>query len=428
MKFVNNFNDYQNFNEEVSKNDPIPEITRMDSGLGIILLGTPASGKSTFSKNYIYPHNRNIKDFSTDDVSLKFTKDPKKFYPGSTDINLRYLSNYIETGQNFIYDTTGSNSEGVYRVFRKAKKMGYRVIFILMLIDLESSKKQNILRGQLGGHVADDDYIDFVYQRQLSTTKDYLNILKPDNFYIILNKEGKYKFYKFSKEGKLLKRKSDEYIPLIKESLSNTEDEIDYIVDTMLEYIDEDENVIFKSPSGGMRYTDYLAKNATYQSFKPVLVSKNKTVSRFSIFYAPKDGSYDKLVTVLDNMQSTIGRLGEYGWVLSDFRAGSNRKGYGVPVSISWISFEFSKPDIEHEKIELPDEDELRQKIEGMGIGIEKLRIGDHETELDFYSHHLDGTLGSEDFYDERFENICDIFGFSSFDLDYRRARVTFEH
>lgn len=427
MKFINNFNDYQKFNEEVSKNDPIPEITRMDSGLGIILLGTPGSGKSTFAKNYIYPHNRNIKDFSTDDVSFRFTKDVKKFYPGSTDINLRYLSNYIETGQNFIYDTTGSNAEGVYRVYTKAKKMGYTVIFILMLIDLETSKKQNLMRGQFGGHMADEDYIDFVYQRQYSTTKDYLEILKPDNFYIVLNKDGKYKFFKYSKDGELLKRKVDEYIPFIKESV-DIENEVDKIVDTMLDFIDEGNDITFHSPTGWMTYNDYLEKNSRYNSFKPVLHSKNKTVSRFDIVYRPKDGTYTNVSKIISDMESTIGRLGEDGWVLSDFKVVSNRKGYGTVATINSAYYEFTKVDVQHDSFELPDEDELRQEIEEMGIGIEKLRIGDHETELDFFSHAYDGELNSEDFYDERFENICNIFGFSSFDLDYRRSRVTFEH
>jgi predicted ABC-type ATPase len=214
MKWLNSFKKFDLVNE-ASKNDPIPEFSGVEDKLGIILLGTPGSGKSTFAKNQIFTKFKNIKNFSTDDVSLRFTGDPKKFYTGSTDINLRYLSNYIETGQNFIYDTTGSNAEGVYKIFRKAKKFGYRVIFILMLIDLETSKKQNLIRGQMGGHMADEDYIDFVYARQYHTTKDYLNILKPDAFYVVLNKSGKYKYFKFQ-NGELLKRKVDKYVKFIK--------------------------------------------------------------------------------------------------------------------------------------------------------------------------------------------------------------------
>lgn len=423
MKLINNF---QKFNEEYSKNDPIPEINRMKDKLGIILLGLPGSGKSTFAKKFIIPHNPNVKTFSTDDVSYLFTKDKSKFHIGSSELNIKSLKSYMRSGQNFIYDTTGSNDINVFEVTKDAKKLGYRIMFILILIDVDTAKKQNVSRGMTGGHLADDEYIDHVYSTQLMTTKSYLKYLKPDAFYVVLNKDGNYRYYKFE-NGELKKRKVDKYVSFLKES-SNNENEVDNIVDTMLDFIDEGEKITFKSSTGDMRYTDYLEKNATYQSFKPVIVSKNKTTSKFSIVYAPKDGSYDNLMVILDNMQSAVGRLKENGWILSDFRAGSNRKGHGTPVEISWVSFEFSKPDVQHETFELPDEDELRSTIEEMGIGINKLDVTDYDTELEFYSHSYDGSLNSEQFYEEKFEKICDIFGFSSFDLDYQRSRVTFEY
>jgi len=83
MKLINNF---QKFNEEYSKNDPIPEINRMKEKLGIILLGLPGSGKSTFANRFIIPHNPNIRTFSTDDVSYMFTKDKSKYYTGASNI------------------------------------------------------------------------------------------------------------------------------------------------------------------------------------------------------------------------------------------------------------------------------------------------------------------------------------------------------
>ena len=349
MKFINKWGDF--VNEEWSMNDPIPELHRDKEKLGIILLGVPGSGKSTFANSYVKPHNRNIKSFSTDDVSYMFTKDPSKYYRGSTELNLSYLDNYITTGQNFIYDTTGSNQQGVFNVFKTAKKQGYKVIFILILTDLETAKKQNILRSERGGHMADEDYIDFVYSMQRDTTRDYLKYLKPDNFYIVLKKDTGYKFMKFSPEGELLKRKVNRYVSTIRESVNNN-NEVDEIVDTMLDFIDEGERITFKSSTGEMTYSDYLEKNERYQNFKPVLVSKNKTVSKFTIIYSPKDGSYNNLMVVLDNMQSTIGRLGEYGWILSTFRSGSDgswrseSSGKGKEVKIDWVFFEFSKPDI----------------------------------------------------------------------------------
>jgi predicted ABC-type ATPase len=217
MKLINNF---QAFNEEYSKNDPIPEINRMQEKLGIILLGLPGSGKSTFASKFIVPHNQNIKTFSTDDVSYMFTKDKSKYYKGASELNISSLKSYIRSGQNFIYDTTGSNDISVYEVTKEAHKYGYKIMFILILIDVDTAKAQNRKRGMTGGHLADDDYIDFVYSRQLQTTKSYLKYVKPDAFYVVLNKDGRYKYYKFD-NGELKKRKVDKYVSFMRESHLN---------------------------------------------------------------------------------------------------------------------------------------------------------------------------------------------------------------
>ena len=415
MKVINNFGNF--INEEYSKNDPIPEINRMKEKLGIVLLGLPGSGKSTFAKRFIVPHNPNIKTFSTDDVSYLFTKDKSKFHVGSSELNIVSLKSYMRSGQNFIYDTTGSNDINVFEVTRDAHKLGYKIIFILILIDVDTAKSQNKKRGMTGGHLVDDEYIDYVYSTQLQTTKNYLKYIKPDNFYVVLNKEGNYKYYKFD-NGELKKRKVDKYISFLKESHAS-ENEVDKIVDTMLDFIDEGEKITFKSSTGGMTYSDYLEKNVRYQNFKPVLVSKNKTVSRFSIVYSPKDATYNNLMIVLDNMQSTIGRLGEEGWTLSGFEVNK----------VFNIFFEFTKPDVILDKeFELPDEDELREEIEKLGFRVESIRVGDYETKLEFSSYAYDGELPSEESCDDKFERICDIFGFSSYDLNYRRAEVIFEY
>lgn len=415
MKVINNFDGF--INEEYSKNDPIPEINRMKEKLGIVLLGLPGSGKSTFANRFIVPHNQNIKTFSTDDVSYMFTKDKSKYYKGASELNITSLKSYIRSGQNFIYDTTGSNDINVFEVTRDAHKYGYKIMFILILIDIETAKAQNKKRGMTGGHTADDDYIDYVYSNQLQTTRNYLKYVKPDAFYVVLNKDGNYKYYKFD-NGELKKRKVDKYVSFLRES-NGSENEVDKIVDTMLDFIDEGEKITFKSSTGDMTYTDYLVKNDRYQKFKPVLVSKNKTVSRFSIVYSAKDKDYDNLVEILDNMKSTIGRLGDEGWILSGFSVNK----------VFSVFFEFTKPDVFLDKeFELPDEDELREEIEKLGFRVESIRIGDYETKLEFSSYAYDGELPSEESCDDKFERICDIFGFSSYDLNYRRAEVIFEY
>jgi len=429
--------DFTNFglNEEFSKNDPIPEITRKKDHLGIVLLGLPGSGKSTFANKFILPHNSNTKTFSTDDVSYMFTKDKSKFHMGSAELNIKYLHSFLRSGQNFIYDTTGSNDINVYEVTKNARKFGYEMLFILILIDVETAKKQNIKRGMTGGHLADDEYIDMVYSRQLSTTKSYLQYLKPDNFYVVLNKEGKYKYYKFI-DGHLRKRKVDKYVPFIRESKEN-ENDVDDIIDIMFDFVDEGWDITFNSSTGDMKYRDYIDKNSKYTNFKPVIKSDRKTVSKFSVDFLSKNVSksslkfinFDSLTGFLDEMQTAIGRLGDLGWVLSDFRVKTQRGSYGDDVKINSLNFEFSKPDVENTgELKLPSEDELREAIERFGIGIEDLKVGDYETTLDFVSFSYDGSLNSESFYEDKFEKICDIFGFSSYDLDYNRARVIFEY
>ena len=204
---------YLEFINESSKNDPIPELNRIQERLGIVLLGIPGAGKSTFAKKRILPFQKNIKTFSTDDVSLRFTKDPSKYHIGSAELNIEYLKNFMDSGQNFVYDTTGANDKSVFEICNKAKKSGYHLIFILVLVDLETAKKQNIRRGEIGGHMADEEYIEYVYSKQLSTTKGFLKFLRPDNFYIVMNKEGKYKYFKHTGD-KILRRKVDRYVPI----------------------------------------------------------------------------------------------------------------------------------------------------------------------------------------------------------------------
>ena len=222
------------------------------------------------------------------------------------------------------------------------------------------------------------------------------------------------------------------YNNFLNESTDNN-DVVDSIVDTMLDFIDEGEKISFYSASGNMNYNDYLDKNSNYQKFKPVLKAGNKIISKFNIVYVPKNKSYDGVVEIMDNMKSTIGRLGEDGWVLNDFVTKSNKgDSYDETCKINYVEFIFSKADVilDDKEFELPDEDDLREAIENQGIHIQSIEIGDSETVVEFadYSDYDEYIMNSETWYNERFETICDLFGFGSFDLQYRRSTVTFEY
>jgi len=202
--------------EEYNATEPIPELGELGK-LGIILLGVPGAGKSTFAKHHIH---RDMKKFSTDDVSIEFTGDPNKYYPKASEINLQRLTEWIAKGKDFIYDTTGIHEENVIKVFKEAKSEGYKVIFVLILIDKSTAKMQNIRRMRIGGHWSEEEFIEEVYAEQLRTTKNYLN-LKPDGFYIALSKsyatplhefpQVKYQFMKFDDKSNLMRRRKNRY-------------------------------------------------------------------------------------------------------------------------------------------------------------------------------------------------------------------------
>jgi predicted kinase len=251
VKYLKEYNQF--ILEEVSKNEPIPEIIGKNRGLAVFLIGSPGIGKSYFVKNHIHTKNRNIKDFSTDDVSLLYTKDPNVYYTGreltsgertsnASEMNLKKMEKFMETGQSFIYDTTGAGKEFTDRgfehikeIFDKAREFNYEIVFIHLLSTLQTSIDQDKLRDR---HV-NPHYIQWAYAKQQGGEIDGQKVegniqryksLNPDAYYLVTSIDKKYKFYKFI-DGKLAIRKNDRYI--IKESIDN-KSEISNIVDCML--------------------------------------------------------------------------------------------------------------------------------------------------------------------------------------------------
>ncbi len=181
-RFIRYLNTYQHYIvNENSKNDPIPEINQ-GGKLGIVLIGAPGIGKSTFAKNYITHKNQNIKIFSTDDVSLTLTKQHDVYRRGSSELNLKKLFMFMKSGGSFIYDTTGVKKQNVESVTKEARDNGYNIVYVHLVGTLDLSLKQNLQRERN----VPEDVIKNIYAEQFTNMK-YFSSLNPDTYYIVYN-------------------------------------------------------------------------------------------------------------------------------------------------------------------------------------------------------------------------------------------------
>jgi predicted kinase len=196
--------------DEWSKNDAIPEISRMKKNLAIFIFGPPASGKTTFVKNYITKLNNNFAIVNPDDITylLQGKNYSNPIRPsGITRLSKNKVKYILNSGNNLIYDTTGNDYERIATLSKIAKDKGYTVIFIHLLDSLNnliSKSKQRI-------RPTDEPYIRSSYNKTQSLIKQYSNELKPDSYYIITSFDGKYRFFKYE-NNKLLKKKVDSYV------------------------------------------------------------------------------------------------------------------------------------------------------------------------------------------------------------------------
>lgn len=426
MKYLKLFDSFE-LNEN-SKNDPIPELNTKNK-LGIILLGPPGIGKSTFVKNFITPRNQNIKTFSTDDVSLMFTKDPNVYHKGSSELNMNRLKKFMESGQSFIYDTTGTQEKNVINIHNVAKSNGYTTIFIHVIGPLDVSLKQNIGRERQ----VSTDYIRLAYDKQFGNISKYSEELHPNAYYIVQNKDGKYKFSKYE-SGKLLKRKSDKYLAESKEN----DDEVGFwdIADSLQEYADEGHHVVIYSANG---FAFYL--NSKEDDIKTFRTSINygdliKYRIQFRIDFTP-EVNFNRMVDILDDIKSTIGRFSSMGWFLKSMSVPNNTS-EDSEVKFRSVEFVLSK-----ESKETGDEwlgfDKMgitARKIEkefsshGYSLDQDPEYDDDDRTILVYYvSNEMDGRYPPPRILDKELTDICTSLGASEFDcIGEGRVKLIFDY
>ena len=440
MKFIKEYNQF--ILEEVSKNEPIPEIIGIDRGLAIFLIGAPGIGKSYFVKNHIHTKNSNIKDFSTDDVSLLYTKDPNVYYrgkelpdgsrtPNASEMNLRKMEKFMETGQNFIYDTTGAGKEytdkgfeHIKEIFDNAKSNGYKIVFIHLLSTLETSIKQDQLRDR---HV-EPHYIQWAYAKQMGGEIDGQKVegnmqrykaLNPDAYYLVTSIDQKYKFYKFI-DGKLAVRKNDRYI--IKESVDN-KGVTRQIVDTMLDIIEDGYDIKFLSNNGRVQatYQQYLDGDVSFQP--QMQMSSGVLVSQFWIrfFKNEKFNSYEDFVRICDEMQVVIARLSDFGWSLVRFEPHSTEE---QEIKFHTIDFKFKKKDEKVGENKFDVTEFKKHFSEQTSLYINNVYVSDDNIYVEFDSIEFDGELPRNT--DDRLERVADLYGFATYDYRWPDKNVKF--
>jgi hypothetical protein len=125
----------------------------------------------------------------------------------------------------------------------------------------------------------------------------------------------------------------------------NLKEEVDNIIETILDFLDEGYQILFASPNGSMAYSDYLQKNEHYNNFKPINKAGNKIISKFSIQFnlGQHQANFEKLTNIFDEMKATIGRLNDLGWILSNMQITPEKRGYGQEVLIRWVDFTYKK-------------------------------------------------------------------------------------
>jgi predicted kinase len=335
MRYLSTYQHY--IVNENSKNDPIPEINQVGK-LGIVLIGAPGIGKSTFAKNYITHKNQNIKIFSTDDVSLTLTKQHDVYRRGSSELNIKKLFMFIKSGGSFIYDTTGVKKQNVESVTKEARDNGYNIVYVHLVGTLDLSLKQNLQRERN----VPEDVIKNIYSEQFTNMK-YFSSLNPDTYYIVYNIDGKYKFMKYDGQ-KILKRKADRYV----ENVDNREFSIKDAYLSAIAVIDDGFLINFYDQDERYLSTDDIDKET--DKYKNFMLSKdigNNRSSKFTleVTNSKTSLSFEDFATIINDMVVTIEDIANKGWTLTDFFASPDDDSAGEH-RFYHIRFVFTKPKV----------------------------------------------------------------------------------
>lgn len=415
MIYLNSYNKFIIL--ENSKNDPIPEINQ-GGKLGIVLIGAPGIGKSTFAKNYITHKNQNIKIFSTDDVSLTLTKQHDVYRRGSSELNLKKLFMFMKSGGSFIYDTTGVKKQNVENVTKEARDNGYNIVYVHLVGTLDLSLRQNLQRERN----VPEDVIKNIYSEQFTNMK-YFSSLNPDTYYIVYNIDGKYKFMKYDGQ-KILKRKSDRYV----ENVDNREFSIKDVYLSAIALIDDGFLINFYDQDERYLSTDDIDKET--DKFKNFMLSKdigNIRSNRFTLEVTNTNTSlsFEDFATIINDMVVTIEDIATKGWIVTDFFASPDDDSAGE-YRFYHIRFVFTKPKeiIGNKSLQsVFTKEQITDVFNSDGLSVEDITFYDDYIEVEFDNpdyHHNNNV-------DDRLDSITKRLGAREYENNYDIVKIWFD-
>ena len=415
MRYLSTYQHY--IVNENSKNDPIPEINQVGK-LGIVLIGAPGIGKSTFAKNYITHKNQNIKIFSTDDVSLTLTKQHDVYRRGSSELNLKKLFMFIKSGGSFIYDTTGVKKHNVESVTKEARDNGYNIVYVHLVGTLDLSLKQNLQRERN----VPEDVIKNIYSEQFTNMK-YFSSLNPDTYYIVYNIDGKYKFMKYDGQ-KILKRKADRYV----ENVDNREFSIKDAYLSAIAVIDDGFLINFYDQDERYLSTDDIDKET--DKYKNFMLSKdigNNRSSKFTleVTNSKTSLSFEDFATIINDMVVTIEDIANKGWTLTDFFASPDDDSAGEH-RFYHIRFVFTKPKVKISDKSLQSaftKEQITDVFNSDGLDVNGITFYDEyiEVEFDNPDYHHNSNVH------KRLDSITKRLGGREYENNYDTVKIWFD-
>jgi len=429
--------------EEIDHNDYVYDVV-LDEHHNFIGGNIPTIlHNSTFVNRFIHPKNPNIKDFSTDDISLLYTKDPNVYYRGkekpeggrtsnASQLNMKKMMQFITTGNSFIYDTTGSGKEytdtgfaHVKEIFDKARENGYEIVFIHMLSTLQTSIDQDKLRDR---HV-DPHYIQWAYAKQMGGEVDGQKVegnmprykaLGPDQYYVVLSIDRKYTFMKYV-DGKLCKKKGDRYVPM-NESVSDDS----FSAYDLLQYLHDMADAGFSMKISDAKGNVAAARDIYDETEKAKSLQievRHARIVRTHFKLEIAIDTFESLDKAFTEMYLVNERLKEEGFALVDLDL---QKGYSADpkeIRFNRITYIFEKPDqaLESDQVTQIDKysipkSEVVEAFKRRWIDVNHVDYHDEKISV-HYDHPVDDYTGNYRDIDRDLHSICVAIGATSYEV-----------